>query len=471
MAHVLSGLPRKVCITGARGLVRKGGGAGNSGSVTKPKHLIQSVLQDALVTDTKGLLRLSDLDGLVAVPSLTDPHFMEAHYQATCLGLFPAEKPLRVRTIDTGGAGPVSALLEAAQMIECENCEVVAVVAGDCVGSLSSAEFLRRADASCQNLEHPMPSPVIPHGYDRYTSHLLNQGHCTRDQLRLVPVLESWHSSSFAATADRSSSSSSYTPLTKKPLSLAQVREAEPVTENISLLECARRADGAAAIVLASNRFLLRRLQERDGAYDESWLSKLPVVLGGAEASGPLYPPPLEEVTGAHFSSGEAACRFAYEEACLAPEDIDFFGLYDCFPVCFLKALEAAGVAPAGKAGDLLQGLHDEFAPVLFSAEHHSLPQLHGEGRSLADIDPAAYRRFLEKFPINTHGGLLAFGAPWEVPAAFNVVEAVRHLRQAAMATTSSGVPASSVRNCRRALVYGNGGIFSASAVAILGVR
>lgn len=31
-------------------------------------------------------------------------------------------------------------------------------------------------------------------------------------------------------------------------------------------------------------------------------------------------------------------------------------------------------------------------------------------------------------FPINTHGGLLAFGAPWEVPAMFNIIEAVVQL-------------------------------------------
>ena len=63
--------------------------------------------------------------------------------------------------------------------------------------------------------------------------------------------------------------------------------------------------------------------------------------------------------------------------------------------------------------------------------------------------------------PINTHGGLMGFGAPWEVPAMFNVIEAVRQLRRTAEDRQVNGA--------RRALVYGNGGIFSASAVAILG--
>ena len=64
------------------------------------------------------------------------------------------------------------------------------------------------------------------------------------------------------------------------------------------------------------------------------------------------------------------------------------------------------------------------------------------------------------KFPVNTHGGLLAFGAPWEVPAMYNVHEAVRQLRWTARGRQ--------VERARRALVYGNGGVFSASAVALL---
>jgi acetyl-CoA acetyltransferase len=62
--------------------------------------------------------------------------------------------------------------------------------------------------------------------------------------------------------------------------------------------------------------------------------------------------------------------------------------------------------------------------------------------------------------PVNTHGGLLGFGAPWEVPAMYSVIEAVRQLRGEAEGRQVLGA--------RRALVYANGGIFSSSAVVIL---
>lgn len=66
-----------------------------------------------------------------------------------------------------------------------------------------------------------------------------------------------------------------------------------------------------------------------------------------------------------------------------------------------------------------------------------------------------------EVCPINTHGGLLGYGAPWEVPAGDSIIEAYEQLTGRA---SKRQIP-----HARRALVYGNGGIFSASAVAILG--
>jgi acetyl-CoA acetyltransferase len=65
-------------------------------------------------------------------------------------------------------------------------------------------------------------------------------------------------------------------------------------------------------------------------------------------------------------------------------------------------------------------------------------------------------------FPINTHGGLLGMGAPWEAPALFTVIEACEQLMGV------SGRQQLSAKDRKRAAVYGNGGVFGASAVAIL---
>ena len=59
-----------------------------------------------------------------------------------------------------------------------------------------------------------------------------------------------------------------------------------------------------------------------------------PIVRGGGEGSGPLSPP--SPITEEMFSAREAA-KAAYQEAECHVTDIDYFGLYDCFPICFIR--------------------------------------------------------------------------------------------------------------------------------------
>ena len=99
-------------------------------------------------------------------------------------------------------------------------------------------------------------------------------------------------------------------------------------------------------------------------------------------------------------------------------------------------SLEGCGLAGRGEGGAWVE---DRF--------HRTS----GEGGSLASA-----------LPVNTHGGLMAFGAPWEVPAMYNIIEACEQL-------AGTAGPTRQVDRAETALVYGNGGIFSHSAVAILG--
>ena len=78
-------------------------------------ELMQQALELALVDAG---VRLRQLDGLIAVPALSEPRFMEAHYLGTRMGLLPRfnaiivlsevqlifSKGVVVKTIDTGFA-------------------------------------------------------------------------------------------------------------------------------------------------------------------------------------------------------------------------------------------------------------------------------------------------------------------------------------------------------------------------------
>lgn len=356
------------------------------------------------------------VDGLVAVPSLSNPHFMQAHFLATVSGLNRSNKKLIVRTIDTGGAGPISAIATAVNIIRMEWAETVVVVASDSVLSLSSAEFAQRADESVEG--STLPSPRIPHGYDTYAQWHMKRYGVTREQLAMVPVIMS-HMASKHPHA-----------LCRKPYTLDEVLSSRAIAPVTSILECARRADGAVALVLSSERYFKR-------TFPKPLNEQCPVVVGVGEASGPLYPPKSPVDITPELFSCERAAKFAYRMAQLGPKDIDFFGLYDCFPICFIRALEAVGVCAAGQGGHYVESIYTK----MMQQDGH-----------LSSND----------FPINTHGGLQCFGAPWEVPAMYNVVEAIAQLAGAAEERQITPKP-------KRALVYGNGGIFSASSVAILG--
>ncbi|CAB9526685.1 Non-specific lipid-transfer protein [Seminavis robusta] len=417
---VVTGLPRQAVIVGAKGLVRRG----RTSKPSSTTDMIRQVLTDALEESN---LSTRDLEGLIAVPSLQENHFMEAHYQATSLDLFSTsieeDRPLRCKTIDTGGAGPVSAVLEAQRMIQHEGLECVAVVAADCVGSMDSTSFLAKADEIF--LKHgKLPSPAIPNGYDRVTKYQMETFGLTRDQLRMVVCLQSFH-------AGKHKDSLFYHKEKGKAYSsLLEVKESPSVTPNISLMECARRADGAACLILSSNRYLKRR-----GLYEKGMVT----VIGTGESSGPLFPP---EVMNETPFSCEEAMVYAYEAAGnLTADDIDFFGLYDCFPICLVRALEASGLCSKGTAGDYIESQYTRMMKAMGDGKEDQLLE-----------DP-------DFFPVNTHGGLLCYGAPWEVPAMYHIIEAIHQLR--------GNAHGRQIENCRRALVYANGGIFSASAVAI----
>ncbi|KAH6576237.1 hypothetical protein BASA60_004605 [Batrachochytrium salamandrivorans] len=413
-------LLRSVRIIGT-GMTRLNPPPSANGSHATPSQLMQQSL--GLALDSVGLC-VRDLDGLIAIPSLAEPHFMEAHFLATQIGMLPG-RSLVVRTVDTGGAGPVTGLLEAKRMVQMEGADLVAVVAGDAVKNLPSHEFLRRADQTCSHPGANLVSPVIPSGYDRMAQYQMHRFGITREQLAMCSTLMSIMASRHPYA------------LTKKPRTIRDVMESTVVAPVTNALECARRADGGAAVLVASSKFLERKgLSRNMGA----------VIIGGGEASGPLYPasdPML--ITEEAFSCEEAA-SIAYEEAQVGVRDIDFFGLYDCFPICLIRAVEAVGLTPKGNGGAYIE------------AKYYEL--LRAMEKSSGALDETF--RPQDIFPVNTHGGLLAFGAPWEVPAMYNIIEAFAQLTKTAGSQRQ-------VRDARRALVYGNGGIFSHSAIAILG--
>ena len=136
--------------------------------------------------------------------------------------------------------------------------------------------------------------------------------------------------------------------------------------------------------------------------------------------------------------------------------------LQDCFPICLIRAVEAVGLAASG--GDYIETKYCQLMAIDRSRAKHGAgwagPEVPNLKEGVVGKLPQDEVMVQDALPVNTHGGLLGFGAPWEVPAMYAVIEAVEQLRGEAEGRQ--------LARARSALVYGNGGVFSAAAVAIL---
>ncbi|HUB12577.1 MAG TPA: acetyl-CoA acetyltransferase [Acetobacteraceae bacterium] len=198
----------------------------------------------------------------------------------------------------------------------------------------------------------------------------------------------------------------------KKPLTIADVLNARPVSDPFTVRDCCLVTDGGGAIVMT----------RIDRARD---MAKLPVpVLGWGQCitHATISSMPDLTRTGA-IQSGAAA----YAMAGMTPADIDMLALYDAFTINTILFLEDLGFCPKGEGGRFVEN-----------------------GRIGPTGDVA----------VNTNGGGLSYCHPG-MYGLFLLIEAVRQLRIECGARQVAGAEA--------ALVHGNGGVLSAQATVILG--
>lgn len=350
-------------------------------------------------------IKANEIDALIVCPAtIGDSRFMYAHYLAAELDI----KNLSFcGTTSTGGAGPVSGILLADLLIRTNTAKTVAVVAADTLASLGGKEMLLRIGKAINHPEYQdFSRPVIPLLYNRVAEwHMAKYG-TKREALAAVPVLMSIQARNHPLA------------MNKKVFTLEGILSSLPVGSVTTVLECARPADGGGAVIV----------MREDKAKN---LKQKPVyILGGGEASGsPFHPPEVSE----EIFPAKRAVKTALQNARMQITDMRWWGIYDCFPISFLKFAEDSRMVAKGDSGPWVEELLKLYK------------------------DPDCAKG---NFCINTHGGLLSYGAPWEAPAIFSIIEAVEQIR--------GDANDHQIENPSPALIYGNGGIFTSAAVAIL---
>ena len=188
---------------------------------------------------------------------------------------------------------------------------------------------------------------------------------------------------SMARVAVKNSRNGSLNPIAqfRKPQTVETVVASRLISEPLTLLMCSSIADGAAAVLLVSER-----KARRAG-------SPKPVGIAGCGLRSGEYGRREGLVTA--DSVGAAAAK-AYEEAGIGPDELDIVEVHDAAAPSELDHLASLGIAPVERGyRELVDGRFD----------------LHGE------------------LPVNTSGGLLARGHPTGATGVAQVGEIVLQLR------------------------------------------
>ena len=157
----------------------------------------------------------------------------------------------------------------------------------------------------------------------------------------------------------------------------------ESLRPYLKISDCSQVSDGASAVLLVSDEGLRRLGKTADDAVR---------IAACVQAASPLGDP--EDMTTLTTTAG--AAKFAYADAGVAPSDIDIAEVHDCFSVTELLMTEALGFVDRGQGAALVR-------------------------------DGATART--GSIPVNTGGGLLAFGHPVGATGVKQLLEIQRQMR------------------------------------------
>jgi acetyl-CoA acetyltransferase len=127
---------------------------------------------------------------------------------------------------------------------------------------------------------------------------------------------------------------------------LDEIKAAPMIHEPLTKLQCSPTSDGAAAVLVASERFV-----DKNGLWDQA------VKIAG-QAMATDLPSTFGEggdcIRVVGFDMARKAARQAYEQAQVGPEEVDVIELHDCFSANELITYEALGLCEEGRGHELV---------------------------------------------------------------------------------------------------------------------
>jgi acetyl-CoA acetyltransferase len=129
--------------------------------------------------------------------------------------------------------------------------------------------------------------------------------------------------------------------------SLEDIKNAPMIHEPLTKLQCSPTSDGAAAVILASERFV-----EEHDLHDQAIEIVGQAMVTDLKSS---FDDTADCITIVGYDMSKEAARRAYDEAQVGPEDVQVIELHDCFSANELITYEALGLAPEGEGHKLVE--------------------------------------------------------------------------------------------------------------------
>ena len=192
----------------------------------------------------------------------------------------------------------------------------------------------------------------------------------------------------------------------KKPITVDDHHNSRMISTPLRLLDCSLVSDGGGAVILTT--------RDRARSLGLPYVHVRSMAMRGTHNSI-VQTPDIPDLGMA------GAARDAFESAAMSATDFDVALLHDAFTISVLITLDALGFCEPGRAGDYLRQGHASMG-----------------GRC----------------PLNPHGGLLSQA---HIGGMLHITEAVHQLRGTAGRRQ--------IAQARRAVVSGNGGVFSICGV------
>jgi len=316
-------------------------------------------------------------------PSVIDGVFTDAQVMPY---LFPVDKLEgsislpnleQIGCFSVAGTGTGYATLQAAEAVRTGRCRAVLVYFGVDWGSNSGGPYaFHDRYLSKRHFERPYGFYGQPLYYANYARRYAHKYGHSLETLSAALGTVAVHQRSMAL---KNGNAQKTTPLTKDDYAQSRM-----IADPLRLFDCCLISDGAGAFIVTD----ASRAQDHS---DHPLVQILGVGYGRQPLTEENFFTQNPDLPG--MPAARSSARRAFEQAGLKPEDLDFAEIYDCFTISVLIQLEELGVCRPGEAASLLAADGGDF---------------------------------LEKLPVNTHGGFLSQAYLLGIN---HITEAVRQLR------------------------------------------